>query len=318
MSSPSSFVEAARRYLAERRALGFDLCIAGKRLLAFARFADEQAPAQSLTVELAVRWARAARHPSPITGPRRLEIVRPFARWLRQFHPQTEVPDRWLLGRAHRRLAPHIYTCDEILALLEEAARLSPPGGLRAASVRTLLGLLASSGMRVSEALGLRRADVDLEEAVAVVRRTKFRKSRLVPLHPTTVRSLRRYVARRDRGETRGGAEARFFVIDGGIPLTYSKVRTAFKRIRIQLGWEHGRGRQPRIHDLRHTFACQRLLQWQEQGIDVNRHLLDLSVYLGHAKASDTYWYLSGFSELLELTARRFESFAGASKKVHP
>lgn len=309
MSAADTFVARAETYLAERRALGFGLRGAGDRLLAFARFADARSPRGPLTVSLAVAWARAATRPTPITWGRRLEIVRPFAAWLRQHDSRTEVPPGRYFGRVHRRLSPHVYSEHEVLAILREAARLAPRDGLRPAAIATLLGLLACTGMRVSEALALRRDDVDLDAALLVVRLTKFRKSRLVPLHPSASAALRRYVAVRDRLARRRPSDA-FFVVEDGVALTYSKMRTAFRRIRIRLGWEHRPGRRPRIHDLRHAFACRRLLRWHEERVDVDRRILDLSTYLGHAKASDTYWYLSGFPELMSLAARRFETFA--------
>jgi integrase len=309
-AATSRWTALATRYLAERRALGFGLRIAGRRLLAFARYADEHGPRGPLTIDLAVTWARMATRPSPITRARRLEIVRPFARYVRQFDPATEVPPPDLLGRAHRRLAPHVYTHDELQALLREASQLSPPDGLRPATVATVLALLACTGLRVSEALRLRRDEVDLEGAVLHVRHTKFCKSRLVPLHPTAAVALRRYTARRDHSAPRA-ATGPFFLVDGSIPLSYSKLRTAFRRLRIRLGWESSSTRRPRIHDLRHTFACRRLLRWHEGGVDVDVHLLHLSTYLGHAKVTDTYWYLSGFPELMALVGQRFEQFVG-------
>ena len=310
MSTAAPFVDLAEQYLAERRSMGFGLRGAGERLLAFARFADSTAPGRPLTVGVVVSWAQTqATRPTSITWGRRLEIVRPFARWLRQHDPRTEVPPGGYFGRAHRRLAPHVYTPREIEALLAEARRVAPEGGLRPASVATLFGLLACTGMRVSEALALRELDVDLAASVVLVRLTKFRKSRLVPLHPSAARAMGRYAALRDRLAPRRPSDA-FFVVDGGVVLTYSKVRTAFRRIRIRLGWEHRRERLPRVHDLRHAFACRRLLRWHQEGVDVDRRILDLSTYLGHAKASDTYWYLSGFPELMTLAAHRFESFA--------
>ena len=138
---------------------------------------------------------------------------------------------------------------------------------------------------------------------------TKFRKSRIVPLHPSAVARLKQYVATRDRA-IRKHASGAFFVIDGGVELTYSKVRTAFRRIRIGLGWESAPRRRPRLHDLRHTFASSRLLRWHKERVDVDRRILDLSTYLGHAKPSDTYWYLSAFPELMAIAADRFEGFA--------
>jgi integrase len=309
------FVAFADRYLLERRALGFDLAIAGMRLLAFARFADEQLPDGPLTVSVAVEWARSAKRPNPITWARRLEIVRPFARYLRQFEPATEVPARGLLGKGHRRLAPHVYTRHELLAILREARKLSPPDGLRPATIATVLGLLSCTGLRISEALKLRREDADLEASLLHVRVTKFRKSRLVPIHQSAASELRRYVALRDRLAPHTSTNA-FFLVDGGVEVSYSKLRTAFRRIRIQLAWENCPGRRPRVHDLRHTFACHRLLQWHKEDVDVDAHLLDLSTYLGHAKVTDTYWYLSGFPELMDFTGQRFERFASVREEV--
>jgi integrase len=310
----TTFVKLAERYLAERRAMGFDLRIAGNCLLTFARFADGRSRGP-LSVPLAVAWAQSAPAKSQLTWGRRLEIVRPFATWLCQHDPRTEVPPTRYFGRVHRRLPPHVYSEPEVLKLLRAAARLTPHRGLRPVSVATLLGLLACTGMRVSEALALRREHVDLGSALLLVRRTKFHKSRLVPIHPTAVRALRRFVTMRDRSPSGRTSDA-FFVSDGGVALSYSKVRTAFLRLRIQLGWEDRRPRRPRIHDLRHTFACRRLLRWHQQRIDADRHILDLSTYLGHAKASDTYWYLSGFPELMHLAAQRFEHFARAGTEV--
>lgn len=309
-----SYVDWAALYLEERRSLGFGLAIAGNRLLAFARFADAQRHRKVLTIKLMVAWACAVTRTSAVTYGRRLEIVRPFAKWLQQHDARTEVPPVRYFGSAHRRLQPHIYTHRDLMALLREANGLSPRGGLRPASVATLLGLLASTGMRVSEAIALRNDDVRLDDALLVVRLTKFKKSRLVPIHPTVVRELRRYVALRDRLVPRFAAAA-FFVIDGGAHLTYSKVRTAFRRLRLQMGWENASGRRPRIHDLRHTFACRRLLRWHKEQVDVDSRILDLSTYLGHAKASDTYWYLCGFPELMALASRRFEEFSAGENQ---
>ncbi len=315
MTRRQSFVDLVHRYLAERRAAGFGLVGAGQRLLAFARFADARSQDGALTVDLAVDWARASSRASALTWGRRLELVRPFARWLVQYDPRTEVPPTRLFGSAHRRLPPHVYTEQEIGLLLREAVLLSPSGGMRPTAVATLLGLLACTGMRVSEGLALAMHDVDLKREVLVLRRTKFRKSRLVPLHPTATRMLSDYIARR---MTVGHAapDQPFFVVDDGAPLTYSKTRTAFRRIRIRLGWEDRTPRRPRIHDLRHTFACRRLLLWHEQRVDVDARILDLSTYLGHTKASDTYWYLSAFPELLAVASERFEEFA--REAVHP
>jgi len=179
----------------------------------------------------------------------------------------------------------------------------------------TILGLVAATGLRISEALHLRRDDVDLQSGLLHVRSTKFRKSRLVPLHPSVVTALQQYAHLRDRRcPTRATA---FFVVDGGRALRDYQIHHAFHRIRLRLGWEPAPAHQrlPRIHDLRHTFACRRLLQWHRAGVDVEAHLIDLSTYLGHVKVTDTYWYLSGFPELLDFVGQRFERFARTSEE---
>lgn len=316
MSPRITFVEHAHRYLAERRAMGFGLQIAGRQLLAFARFADARSITCRLTTALAVAWARTSRGTSVVARGRRLEIVRPFARYLLRVDSKTQVPPRKLLGPSHRRLAPHLFTEADVATMIEAADRLIPARGLRAAAVSTVIGLLACTGLRVSEAVRLRRHDVDLPAALLDVRETKFKKRRWVPLHPTAVTSLDRYAKRRDRMARTTRSDA-FFLIDGGHPLTYSKLRTAFRRIRIGLGWEGTPRPRRKLQSLRHTFACANLVRWHAEGVPVDRRMLDLSTYLGHAKVTDTYWYVSAFPELLAISGDRFRRFA-SSKAVAP
>lgn len=314
MSAPAdSFVILATRYLAERRALGFALTIAGRQLLAFARFPDAHTTAPRLTVALVVAWAQSVPPVSAVTWARRVEIVRPFTRFLRQRDPTTEVPPPGILGRAHRRLAPHVCTPQEIGALLAQSRQLAPGDGSHAETVTTVFALLACTGLRVSEALHLRRDDVDLTAGVLHIRETKFRKTRLVPLHPSAVAALQHYAARRADTPTPGAA---FFVGDDGRPFRYWQLRHAFRRIRLRLGWPPPRAHGPRIHSLRHAFACQRLLEWHRAGVDVETRLIDLATYLGHAKVSDTYWYLSGVPDLLALVGARFEHFVAAEAEA--
>lgn len=264
MSAPiDSFVTLATRYVAERRALGFALTIAGRQLLAFARFADAHTTTPRLTVAIVVAWAQSVPAVSAVTWARRVEIVRPFARFLRQHDPTTEVPPPGLLGRAHRRLAPHVCTPREIGDLLAQSRQLAPVDGPQAETVTTVFALLACTGLRVSEALHLQRDDVDLTAGVLHIRQTKFRKARLVPLHPSAVAALQHYAARRADTPTTGAA---FFIGADGRPLRYWQLRHAFQRIRRRLGWPSPRAHGPRIHSLRHAFACQRLLAWHHAG----------------------------------------------------
>lgn len=304
-------------YLAGRRSMGFDLRIAGRQLRTFARFADQTGHRGPLTVALAVRWAQSARRGTRLTWARRLQTLRPFMKYRTQFDPGAEIAPSGLFGPVHRRLVPHIYTEAEIGALVDSAAQLRSITGLRLRprTYATLFGLLASTGLRISEALTLTPSDVDLPGASLTVRKTKFRKSRLVPLHPTTVAALQRYGDARRRRISDRRIET-FLVSDQGTPLDDRTVHYTFAKIRARLGWK-GRGGYalPRVHDLRHTFLCRALVRSYQQQQNVD-HVIDiLSTYVGHSRVSDTYWYVTAIPELLALAGQRFAQSAegGAS-----
>lgn len=304
-----------QQYLGVRRALGVQLRIEGGQLLEFARYADALGHRGPITVDLVVRWARSSSRATQVGWARRAEVVRPFAKYRLAFDPRTEIPPSGLLGRAHPRRPPHIYSTPEVRRMLAEARRLHPVDGLRPTAVHVVLGLLACTGMRPAEPLRLTRDDVDLAAGVLTVRETKFRKSRLVPLHPSATRALRRYARLRDRTVPHPIA-SHFFVVDGGLPLTKGRLRTAFLRIRVALGWRSAPGhRAPRLYDLRHAFACRRLLRWYVDGSDVHAAMRSLSTYLGHVKVSDTYWYLTAIPELMAFTAARFERFTRGGRR---
>lgn len=310
MRPASTMKEQVEAYLAARRSAGFDLRIAGQQLLGFGRFADQIGHRGPLTVAVAVRWAQGAPRATPLTWARRLEVLRPFMKYRAQFDPGTEIVPARLFGPAHRRLVPHIYTDQEIKSLLYAAKQLRPINGLRPLTYSTLFGLVASTGLRISETLMLAPPDVDLSGECLLVRETKFRKSRLVPVHPTTAGALRRYVQARRRRFSDRRIET-FFVSDQATPLVYRTVHNTFATLRARLGWK-GRGdyAAPRLHDLRHTYLCRALLRSyrQQQSVD---HIIDLlSTYVGHAKVSDTYWYITAIPELLALAGQRFAQFA--------
>jgi len=306
--TPASFLRLVEEYLAYRRGLGFELETPAWLLRDFARHVDRCGHRGPLTSELATGWALSSRSADPAQPARRLAAVRQFARYLALSEPATEVPPEGLLGRVPRRRRPHIYSDAELAALLEQARRLLPRRGLRPRTYVAFFSLLAVTGLRLSEACRLERGDVDLDTGVLTVRAGKFRKARLVPLHPSATRALARYAADRD---ARCGVTGRFFRTERFPALTPAAVEKTFSRIRQRLGWSaRGRARRPRIHDLRHTFAVRRLLGWYEEGADLEREILAFSTYLGHAKVSDTYWYLSGVPELLAIAAERFERFA--------
>ena len=309
MSEPTRMVHLVEEYLSYRRRLGYQLRIVGQMLLEFARYADRVGHSGPLTTELAVRWARLPIGASPLYQARRLEVVRCFARHRAIFDPATEIPAERLLGSAHRRTDPYIYSEAELSTLLAAARQLSSRIGLRPRTYATLIGLMICTGLRISEALKLSRSDVDWGHGTLMIRESKFHKSRLVPLHPSVVPVLREYARLRDLLHPIAQTEA-FFVSDQGTVLPYSTVCHTFRKLckQLPLSTRPG-GRAPRIHDIRHTFACRRLLRWYSDGVDLDHAVAALSTYLGHAKVSDTYWYLTGIPELLNLAASRFERF---------
>src|SRR5437867_5380610 len=306
--TPPKWLVLVEDYLALRHDMGFDVEQLGWLLRDFARYTERTEHRGPLTVDLAVRWARSSPG-DPARAERRLSAVRQFARHRAAFDLATEVAPAGLLGRIPGRTPPHIYSDAEISALLRECSRLRPRGGLRPTTYVVFFSLLAATGLRLSEARHLERRDIDLTHGVLTIRMSKFRKSRLVPLHPTSVQALTRYAARRDACPGVPRSEF-FFCTDQAPSLDRFAVERTFSRVRRRLGWTSpGRARRPHIHDLRHTFAVRRLLRWYEEGVDLDRKILALATYLGHAKVTDTYWYLSGVPELMAVTSQRFENF---------
>jgi integrase/recombinase XerD len=309
----TKFISWTRRveaYVAYRRDLGFALKIDEKILLQFARFAEKMGHKDRLNVALATQWARISKSQAPITWGRRLDVLRGFAKYCQRFEADTEVPPQNLFGPTHRRLVPHIYTDAEILALLAAADNLLPINGLRPATCRTIFGLLASSGLRISEAVGLTRADVDLSAGVLTIREAKFHKSRLVPLHTTVTAALRSYAQLRDRIVSKPNSE-HFFLLDNGKPANQRTILYALHQLCKKLGWQpRGDYSHHRLHDLRHTFIVRSTLGFYQQGIDIDRAVLALSTYVGHAKVADTYWYFTGIPELMDIAAERFHQYS--------
>ncbi len=302
-----SLVEA---YLAERRCLGFDLKISGQELMNFARFADATGHCGPITERLILDWAHSTPSDRAITWARRIEVIRPFAKYLKQFSPATAVPPRDLCGRAHRRLSPHIYTEKEVIELLAASAAMLPTGSIRPLTYETLFGLIAATGLRISEAINLSMDDVNLAQGTLIVRETKFKKARLIVLHPTVTLALKRYRARRTLVIAAEPCDS-FFVSLAGRTLDARTVHWAFGRLRDRLGWvARGDHVSPRIQDLRHTFVCRRILKWHQDGVNVDNRMIALSTYLGHVKPSDTYWYLSAVPDLMEMVSQKFASFA--------
>lgn len=300
-------VDLVRDYLAKRRRLGFALRTQGPQLLQFARYADRCGHRGPLTVRLAVRWARLPKRTSSAWWAHRLKILRPFVQYRAAFDPRTEIPPCGYLGPGYRRATPYIYSAPGIVALIRAAQRLPPRGGLRSLTYATLLGLLGCTGMRISEALRLRQTDIDWHQGVIAIRRSKFKQSRMVPVHSSALQALKHYARIRDQHVR---AE-HFFVSPSGQPLPYATVRDTFQRlVQSALGNVGPSQRLPRLHEIRHTFATRRLIQPPNARGGPDSAALLLSLFLGHRRLTDTYWYFSGTPELFAQVGHTFELFA--------
>ena len=301
----TSLRAALNAYLAIRRQLGFELKRDGRLLEGFVTFL-ERAGAQHITTELALMWARLPVDAHPHRWRQRLGIVRGFARYLATIDPDSEVPSEDLLPAHRARVAPYIYSPAEIAALMAAARALTPP--LLAATVETVIGLMACTGLRLGEAVGLDRADVDLTDDTLHVRAAKQSKHREVPLHPTAATALSDYTHVRGRLSPRPSTPA-FFLFPASKRLTTDAFYRTFPQLIRQIGLEGAGERvRPRPHDLRHAFAVHTLLDWHHAGEDVDRKLPLLATYLGHAQPESSYWYLQATPELIVLIGQRLHS----------
>jgi integrase/recombinase XerD len=291
----SALGQVLEDYLALRRSLGYELEREGKLLPGFVAYLEE-ARSPFITTTHAMAWAMLPRSASTGWWARRLDWVRGFARYAQTLDPRTEVPAHDLLSRPRTKPPPHLYAESEVLELLAAADRLRGP--LRPLTYRTLIGLLAVTGLRVGEAIALDRGDVDGDEAVITVRQGKLGKAREVAIDPTTVAALQIYSAARDRTLSRS-TQPSFFASQRGTRLIYNNVHRTFLRLVDAAGLAGAKPRRPRIHDLRHSFAIRSLIEWYRTGIDVERRLPLLSTYLGHVSPSSTYWYLTAVPELM-------------------
>jgi integrase len=316
MSTRVSLQQRIDDYLAERRRLGFELRSWDTFLAGFARYVADHKHRGPLTANLMIDWAKQDKwqRGTPPTWAVRLAKICHFARYIKQFEPATEIPEALTFGPERERLAPHIFRDQEVIDLLAAARQLGPPGSIRPATYETLFGLMASAGLRVSEALHLRDADVDLKRGMLAIRQTKFAKSRLLPVHPTTVAALVKYRKARAR-HVAPVADMPFLISSRGrrlgLPLGDRQAHRVFNALRDRLGWVNRGGHAAiRLHDLRHTFVVRRLMRWHVDGTDIDQMMLALSTYMGHAEIFYTYWYLTAVPELMALAGSKFEHFA--------
>jgi integrase len=295
--------QSLANYLTMRREFGYKLKGSGRLLVQFVTFC-EQRGAEVVSVELALAWATLPTNCSPVYGALRLGMVRGFARYLHAFDPRTGVPPLGLLPSGKKRATPYLYSTDQVRSMMEAARAISSPR--RALTTEAIIGLLASSGMRIGEALGLDRSDVNLTRGVLSVRHAKFNKSRDVPLHPSCVVALQAYATRRDQLIPR--TSPAFFAAPTGRRVHHCNFSATFRALVSDVGLEVRPLCRPRVHDLRHSFALNVLTRWYEEGADVPARLPSLSTYMGHVDPADTYWYLSGSPELFEHAVQHLEA----------
>jgi integrase len=297
--------EMVDRYLALRRGLGYKLKIEGRMLGQFVGFCDARG-LEHVTVTAALAWATAPAGADVSWWAARLTVIREFARFLAAFDDRTEIPPTDLLPRGDDRTQPYLYSPAEITALVKAARTLEHP--LRAATFETFIGLMAATGIRTGEAMGLDREDTDLDRGIMVIRGSKHGKSRLVPLHATTGEQLSSYQRRRDLLCPRPATTA-FFLSGAGTRLNSVTTSKAFTRIlkAAAITGDAGAAR-PRLYDLRHTFAVTTLSRWYAIGADVTHLLPALSTYLGHISPATTYWYLHACPQLMTEAVKLLES----------
>jgi integrase/recombinase XerD len=298
----NSLAEHVESYLALRRAVGYRLREDGRLLPSFATYLAERHEAV-VTSDLALSWA--AMSTSRGQAARRLAAVRQFALYMTAFEPATQVPPSWLLPSRVLRVRPYLYSPAQTAALISAAERLQPAAW--GATMATLVGLLAAAGLRPGEAYRADRAHLDLEAGELAVIESKYHKSRLLPLHPSTTEHLGRYLAIRD-GVAEGGEPA-LLVGPRGQRLSSALAAGAFRSLIESIGITAPPGRRPpRMYDFRHTFAVNTLIDWHRAGVDVQSNLPVLSAYLGHRVPANTFWYLEAAPELLGLVAARVET----------
>lgn len=307
----SALREELSDYLALRRSMGYKLRRAEKLLAQFVAFC-ESTGTDTVTVDVALEWATLPEAASTSWVCHRVGVVRAFSRYLALVDDRNQVIPTDVVPHRPTRATPFPYNEEQVLTMM--AAAKSFPSPVRQATFATIIGLLWATGMRIGEALGLDRRDVDLAQGVLTVRDSKFGKTRELPLHPTTTAALAAYVRRRDKRFPTASTPA-FFVSAAGTRVLYCNFHLGFKQLVSRAGIEaRSRSCRPRPHDLRHAFAVRTLTGWYRDGVDVEANLPKLSTYMGHVLPANTYWYLSAAPELLALAAGRLE----ASREERP
>ncbi len=311
--------EHLNRYLAQREHFGTGLSYSAvnclKNFTAFAT-ADRQS---HVTTELFLRWTEQSEPVSNKTLSKKLSFIRVFARWLQSFEAACEVPPRGLFPRTNRRPMPYIYSDEEIAKIIAEAAKLPSYTDLRGPTCSMLFGLLATTGLRIGEALGLDDGDVDTEDCLIHVKHGKNGEQRLVPITSCTAERLEAYQKLRDRVWGVTTEQALFRSWKWGQRLAHGVVEDNFAWVCMKTGVRAKRqdklsGTGPRLHDLRHTFATRTIIDWLRTGRHIDRELYKLSIFLGHKNLGCTYWYVEAVPEVMVLIMQRAEGLIGKGR----
>lgn len=310
MMNSNRITRQIEEYITYKRSLGYLINIESQELRRFAKYTRDIGYDGSLTVELAIQWASLNETFSRMYMARRLETLHTFAVYISAFDVQAQIPQNGVFGRAHLRTTPYIYTDSEVLSLMHHAGTLYSPDGIRAYTVASAIGLMYATGIRVSELTSLRITDVRIKEGYLFINSSKYKKDRLVPLHHTVIARLLEYRAFTESKIGVRNDDDYFFVTSFGRRFNTRAFEYAFQLIRPLVFCDAER--LPRLYDLRHTFACNTVKRWYEAGEDVNWKLYLLSIYMGHVKPEDTYWYLSATPELLEIAAQKFDGYVGS------
>ena len=312
----NSLAEAVDQYIQMRRSLGFRLGQTARELPRFVAFLERER-ADFITTHVALRWALEDPDSSPVTRSDRLCMVRRFARWRSAADPRTEAPPHGLIPRRYQRPAPYIYSDAQVESIVSYAKNLPSQRGIRGLTCSALFGLLAVTGMRISEAVALDDADVDLSRGVITIRHGKRGKARFVPIHKTTAAVLASYSEKVVALLPRPKPPA-FFISDSGRRMSAWSAGDNFVKVTRSLGIRGSgpsrrRGRGPRLHDFRHLFAVSTLIRWYRAGVDVDREIPKLATFLGHDGVNEVYWYLQAVPELLQAATDSSRLKDGAS-----
>ena len=307
-----SLHKALTDYLSLRRSLGFKLHSDGQALATFVEFLDKNKNDHITTVQ-AICWAKLTSSNRPSQVGKRLCYVRGFASYLRAFDDRTEIPPTDLFPSKHQRPTPYLFTDTEISRLVKAAGQLPGVDTMLRHSLSCLFGLLSVTGLRISEALNLSVENVDLESGILTISGAKFGKTRLIPLHSSTVSALTRYRDARQQFLQARSVDY-WFVNQQANPLGYECVRSNFRKLLKLLDIDSKAGHpRPRLHALRHHFAVATLTRWYKNGVNVDGQLPVLSAYLGHVETRDTYWYITACPNLMNMAKDRLEKNTEAS-----